>query len=56
MKHLPIGIIDSVPSGEPIHSKKSLQKMDVYHRFVQTGLIAQGLLQYLSTVKRRCLR
>jgi hypothetical protein len=24
--------------------------MDVYHRFVQTGLIAQGLLRYLSTV------
>jgi hypothetical protein len=24
------------------------RKMDAYHRFVQTGLIAQGLLQYLS--------
>jgi hypothetical protein len=24
------------------------RKIDAYHRFVQTGLIAQGLLQYLS--------
>jgi hypothetical protein len=29
--------------------RKSVQrKIDAYHRFVQTGLIAQGLLQYLS--------
>jgi hypothetical protein len=29
--------------------RKAVQrKMDAYHRFVQTGLIAQGLLQYLS--------
>ena len=35
---------------KPEAYRKAVQrKMDAYHRFVQTGLIAQGLLQYLST-------
>jgi len=34
---------------KPEKYRKAVQrKMDAYHRFVQTGLIAQGLLQYLS--------
>lgn len=34
---------------KPEKYRKSVQrKIDAYHRFVQTGLIAQGLLQYLS--------
>lgn len=33
----------------PEKYRKAVQrKIDAYHRFVQTGLIAQGLLQYLS--------
>jgi len=34
---------------KPEKYRKAVQrKMDAYHRFVQTGLIAQGLLQFLS--------
>jgi hypothetical protein len=34
---------------KPEKYRRAVQrKMDAYHRFVQTGLIAQGLLQYLS--------
>jgi hypothetical protein len=34
---------------KPEEYRQTVQrKMDAYHRFVQTGLIAQGLLQYLS--------
>jgi hypothetical protein len=34
---------------KPEAYRKAVQrKIDAYHRFVQTGLIAQGLLQYLS--------
>jgi hypothetical protein len=30
------------------YRKAVRRKIDAYHRYVQTGLIAQGLLQYLS--------
>jgi len=34
---------------KPEKYRRAVQrKMDAYHRFVQTGLVAQGLLQYLS--------
>jgi hypothetical protein len=29
------------------------RKLSAYHRFIQIGLIAQGLLQYLSTISPR---
>jgi len=32
------------------YRKAVRRKIDAYHRYVQTGLIAQGLLQYLSAV------
>jgi hypothetical protein len=32
----------------PEYRSAVLRKIDAYHRFIQTGLIAQGLLQYLA--------
>lgn len=51
----PMKPIKRYSGNQYIHKKseayrKAVQrKMDAYHRFVQTGLIAQGLLQYIST-------
>lgn len=32
------------------YRKQAIRKINAYHRFVQIGIIAQGLLQYLATV------
>ena len=37
------------------YRKAMLAKIDAYHAFIQTGLIAQGILQYLAIVKTKAV-
>ncbi|MCP4552519.1 MAG: transposase [Bacteroidetes bacterium] len=53
---LPMTKIKRSSGNQYVHKKSKqyrkavLRKIDAYHRYVQIGLIAQGLLQYLSSV------